>query len=420
MRQRLKRALTKDVGLKILALFFSFLLWLVVVNIDDPTQTRTFTAVVTVTNDEVISNANKLYTIKDGINTVTFRVTAKRSIIEKLSSSDFTAEADMNYLESEERVPVTITANSYANNITISSKQNYLHVILEDKLTNKYVLDARIYGDPASGVAVESVECSPTVITVSGPEDIMDSIVKAEAACDVTGITENVTESVIPKFYDAKGNEVDSSKLSLSTASVSVSVVVANMKSVDIAVKTSGVLPANLELGSITTDPESVIIKGDALDLNSVTNITIPDTVINLSNVTGSYSTVVDISSYLPAGVTLADKAASKVTVYVTMAGDTAKTVAVPAGNITITNLGDGLTASIDADVIHTNVFGQQDVLTSIEGENITGHIDCSGLSIGEQQTVALQFVKIDNVTIQNVSVTVTIKAKESTESEEE
>ena len=48
MKQRIINALTKDVGLKILAIVFSFLLWLVVVNIDDPKQTRTFTSVVTV------------------------------------------------------------------------------------------------------------------------------------------------------------------------------------------------------------------------------------------------------------------------------------------------------------------------------------------------------------------------------------
>ena len=132
MKQKIINALTKDVGLKILAVVFSFLLWLVGVNIDDPTQTRTFTAVVTVTNEDVLKSAGKLYEIKDGVNTVSFRVTAKRSIIEKLSSSDFSATADMNSLENEERIPVTIAAKSYANYITISSKQNYLYVVLED------------------------------------------------------------------------------------------------------------------------------------------------------------------------------------------------------------------------------------------------------------------------------------------------
>ena len=80
MKQKIITALTKDVGLKILAFIFAFLLWLVVVNIDDPTQTRTFTSVVTVTNGDVLKSAGKLYEIKDGINTVSFRVTASKII----------------------------------------------------------------------------------------------------------------------------------------------------------------------------------------------------------------------------------------------------------------------------------------------------------------------------------------------------
>ena len=63
MKQKIITALTKDVGLKILAFIFAFLLWLVVVNIDDPTQTRTFTSVVTVTNGDVLKSAGKLYEI---------------------------------------------------------------------------------------------------------------------------------------------------------------------------------------------------------------------------------------------------------------------------------------------------------------------------------------------------------------------
>ena len=124
MKQKFINALTKNVGLKILAVIFSFLLWLVVVNIADPTQTRTFTAVVNITGEDVIYSSGKLYEIKDGINTVSFRVTSKRSIIEKLSPSDFNAVADMHNLENEERVPVTISARSYANSITISNNDN--------------------------------------------------------------------------------------------------------------------------------------------------------------------------------------------------------------------------------------------------------------------------------------------------------
>ncbi len=201
MKQKLINALTKDVGLKILAIVFSFLLWLVVVNIDDPKQTRTFTSVVTVTNEDVLTSQGKLYEIKNGVNTVSFRVTAKRSIIEKLSPSDFSAVADMNNLENAERIPVTIAAKSYANYITISSKQNYLYVTLKDLSTERFVIDAQTTGDLEADLAVEEVTCSPTVITVSGPQDVVDKIDSVVATANITGVTSNFTENVIPKFF---------------------------------------------------------------------------------------------------------------------------------------------------------------------------------------------------------------------------
>ena len=48
MKIRIRRALTSNLGLKVLALFFAIVLWLVVVNVENPTRTKTFTAKVQV------------------------------------------------------------------------------------------------------------------------------------------------------------------------------------------------------------------------------------------------------------------------------------------------------------------------------------------------------------------------------------
>lgn len=417
MKTHIINALTKNIGLKLLALVFSFLLWLVVVNIDDPTQTRTFTAVVSVTNESVLEDAGKLYEIRDGVNTVSFRVTAKRSIIEKLSPSDFSAIADMNYLESEERIPVTITAKTYSNYITISSKQNYLYVVLEDKTTNKFVINAQTTGTLESELAINSVSCSPTVITVSGPDTVVSSIANCVAEIDITGVTNDITENVIPKFYDASGELVDTSKLTLSISSVSVSVDFASLKTVDIAVKTSGTLPEHLTLGSIYTDPASVMLRGESAALNDVTAVTIPDTVINLSDVNGSFSTTVDISSYLPEGVSLADSASSKVTIYVVMEGEEAKTLTASTEYVDFRNLADGLTATIDVSEVTTNIYGTASKIANIDGSYLVGFIDCSNLTAGEH-SVILQFNNLEDVTIQNVTVNITITSEESGETD--
>ena len=419
MKQKILKALTKDVGLKILAFVFAFLLWLVVVNIDDPTQTRTFTSVVTVTNADVLKNAGKLYEIKDGVNTVSFRVTAKRSIIEKLSPSDFSAVADMKDLENEERIPVTISAKSYANSVSISSKQNYLYVELEDEITERFVINAETTGKSDTDLEVETVTCSPTVLTVTGPEEIVNSIEKVVATANISGVTGDFTESVIPKFYDKDGELVDAKELTLSVSTVGVSVHFVNTKTVDIVVKTSGTLSADLKLGSIKTDPSSVMVIGEASALNNVANITIPDSVINLSNITGSFMTTVDISSYLPEGVELTEGTSSKVTIYVLMEEEVASTVHVATDNIELRDVPEGLSATLTTDKITVNVYGTQSAIDALNASDIKGYIDCSGLSAGDGQNVVLQFENPEGITVQNTSVTVNVVEEKKEDSDE-
>ena len=88
---RLKSALTHNVGLKIGAFFGAVLLWIIVVNVDDPSQSKTFTTNVQMVNEQILTEQGKYYNIPENGNTVSFRVSAKRSIMERLSASDFTA-----------------------------------------------------------------------------------------------------------------------------------------------------------------------------------------------------------------------------------------------------------------------------------------------------------------------------------------
>ena len=63
----MKRALTKNWGLKLLAFVFSVLLWIIVMNIEDPVDERTFSGIqVTVTHPEIATNP--MNEIKNNIN----------------------------------------------------------------------------------------------------------------------------------------------------------------------------------------------------------------------------------------------------------------------------------------------------------------------------------------------------------------
>lgn len=382
MWMKIKKALTANVGFKILALVFSIALWMIVVNVDDPEQTKTFTATVQVINENVLTDQGKYYTLTDG-NTVSFRVTAQRSVLERLSSSDFTATADMNYLEDDERIPVDITVNRYASSVRISAQRLYLKVEVGDEMDARFSIRGETTGDPADGFAVDEVSVVPNVISVRGPAEYVSKIESVRAYCDVTGRNMDTSETVVPVFYDADGKEVDTTRLQVSVDTVDVYVEIVSVKEVPIVVETSGSLADGLELTGITTDPATVMIKGESSELNRVTNITIPASVISLSDITQDLTTTVDITSYLPDGVTLLDSQDAQVSVKVGVAGETTQEFDVPVDNISVRNLERGYTTSFSASTVKVSITALQSELSRLSANSITGYVDVSGLVPG-------------------------------------
>ena len=70
MVKRILKALTNNFGFKLLAFIFALMLWLVVYNIEDPVITRPYTAIVTVKNEDKITDMNKCYEILDASNII--------------------------------------------------------------------------------------------------------------------------------------------------------------------------------------------------------------------------------------------------------------------------------------------------------------------------------------------------------------
>lgn len=80
MLKRLGKTITNNFSLKILAVILAVVLWVVVINIDDPTTSKTYTTNVVAENTDYITSQNKYYEPLDSSNVVSFRVSAARSV----------------------------------------------------------------------------------------------------------------------------------------------------------------------------------------------------------------------------------------------------------------------------------------------------------------------------------------------------
>ncbi len=386
--KNLKNLLVNNIGLKILACVFAVILWLVVVNIDDPEKTRTFTTNVTIENEQAITDMGKSYEIVNDSNTTTFRVSAKRSIIEKLNGSDFKATADMENIEMKDDgtavVPIDIVCNRYSNQqVTIERKNKNLEVAIEDLRSNQFKIVAETKGTPREGYAVGDLTVTPEVLTVSGPTSVMSKISKVSAVIDVDGMFSDITDKVVPVLYDEKGNVLDTSKVTFDVDTVKVKAEILSVKEVPINCEVSGRLEDGYQQVSVEVDPEKISLIGTSETLNNITMITIPKEALNISGAKETFTTEIDISTYLPKGVSLADSSQAKVKVKVTIEQTESKAFNIPVENIKVFNLSQNYSIEYQSDTITVTLTGYTSDLEKLKASDIAVSIDASGVSKG-------------------------------------
>ena len=413
MVRRAWKVITNNFGLKLLAALFAVILWLVVVNIDDPKISQRFSATVVIENAEYLTDQGKYFEVLDDTNTIVFTVTAKRSYIEKLSNTDFKAVANMENaaIDNESgtgKVPIEVTALRYSSLVTISKATQNLEIALDNLAQDQFIVGVETSGTLPEGCALGEVTVSPNLLKVSGPESVVSSIDHVTASIDVTNMTSDVVASVIPILYDSDGNVIDKNELTLNMSTVTVTVRILDIKDVALIFNVTGTPADGYAYMDLEYEPKTIAIKGPASSLNNVTAINIPENALDISGARGDITQVIDVSEYLPSGVTVADQSQVKVKVTVHIAQLSTKVVNLFPSSIRVLNLPEGYKLSFDNSVIRVTVSGIAEDIAALDTDSIVASIDAGQLTPGTHEVeVALDLD--ENLYHEPVRVTVTV-----------
>ena len=425
MLKNLVKRLTNNLGLKVLAALFAFILWVVVINVDEPVRTVPYTVSVKTENEDYITSNGKYFELLDGNNTVTFNVSAKRTYQEKLSNADFSAVADMEKIEYVDdsgiyRVPVTVSCSKFSSNqVTISSKQLYIEVAMEDRGTVQKRITATTTGNVADGCAIGEVSIVTTnLLKITGPSSVTSMIDTVEANINVEGMNSDVTDTVVPVLYDADRNVIDTTKLKLSINTVTVSAQILKTKDVPVEFATTGTVAKNYMVEGIEYAPDTVRIKGEASVLNTVSKVTVPAEVLDVTNATGDVKTTVDISSYLPNGVSLVLASDAQIEVTVKIEPLVEKSFEIPVSALTVENLPENQEISFLLDSLTVEIAGAESDMKKLSEDDIQGVIDASGLEKGEHNVTVT--ILLDEELYQTTStITIPVNVKDLNEEED-
>ena len=372
-----KYKITTNLGLKVIAFIFAVFLWFIVVNLDNPVGSSTFRDIpVQILNEDIIKSAGEVYQV-EGDQTVTVVVYATREVRQKLTSDNIVATADIKQIDSTGRlVPIEVSISGFSGeNITAEAVPRNLTIQREK--SGKKVLPLTVDTDGiglADGYMLGDATVKPDQVTITGAESVLAQVDRAVAQTgDVDGISEDTVLSANLVLYDANGNELNQSQIenNLGKNGLSVSVEVLRVKSIPVVFDVTGAPAEGYKYTGCTSTPESVQVCGKSEDIDKMSEIDVPASLIDISGASESVEMTVDIKPYLPEEVELVDENSANVTVTVKIEEEGTLSIDFMVSSIKLNNLAENLQVSYEPDAEITLRFtGDEDLLDTLDISN--------------------------------------------------
>lgn len=375
--------MTRNLGLKLASLVLAFVLWFLVAQIYDPKDTVTFNNIqVRLINTELLDEEGKVYEVLDNSNLVRVTVTGPQSIVKsELRRSDIVAEADMSKLTDINTIAITYYCENVSNDsVEIKGNHDSVRLNVEDKTSKWIKLESNTIGEVASGYLIGNVTLDQTNIEVTGPKSAISQVDHAGVDINVTDSTSSLSANVDIKLYDADDNELTLESVKKNVNSAHMTVEVLATKEVPVEIEYMGVPEDGyMATGEVESSVPTVRIAGTASALVGISAITVPEDRMNITGQSSDLVDIINLKEYLPSNVRLANKSFDgKITATVYIEPIDTKDLTIPADNISITGVPDGMEAEVTstAEEYNITVSGLTRDVSILRDSSVTGVLD--------------------------------------------
>ncbi len=381
MKKKLINNLYNNFGMKLLSVILAFIIWIVILNIDDPAITKTFTMPVDIINESAISTLDKVYKVTEG-DVITFTVRGNRSRMNVLRATDFKATADLSKLSLTNAVPIEIEALKYANELVITKgKVNTMKLTLEDRVSAQFPIKVKTTGNVTEGYALGDISAKPNLITVSAGASVIDIISEVRVEVDIDNADQIININAEPKVYDKNGYVIEANNLIFSQSSIKVSVDLLKTKTVDLILTTTGEPADGYKMTGLLYEPKQITIAGIDGNLKDISSITIKN---DISNASANIEEELNISEFLPENIKIADEDLH-VTLKVLIEKLTTKELSFNIDEIAVKNIPTDMRVNfIESGIRAIKLIGLKSDLNSIEDKNLNPYVDLEGISEGK------------------------------------
>lgn len=398
-----KRKLTDNLSLKIMSVAIAIVVWLIVVNIDNPVGTNYYTITdVELINKEYVESSDtigKMCMPEENQDSVKVAITASKKVRDRIRLSDITAVADLQQAVSLDTDPVMvpITVTCLASGVLPSdikvTPQN-LTVNLDEKETQEFVVNVS-KGDTKPGKDYElgSLTASPEKIRITGPKTLVNKIDKVNATIALDGNTEDYTQEVNLTIYDKNQEALSESEMnSLRIENNAKVVVTAKLWKIRTGVKIAagyvGTPAGGYQVGSVKTVPDTISVAGNTEGLESLSEndnmITIPADRIDISGESKDVERKISLKNLLPDNVKLTSDSSEDVWVTVSILPVGSQEFNLPTKNIEVKNKPDNLQVTFETAQIALRIKSESEDLEDLNiNEDVKAEIDLKDKEAG-------------------------------------
>ena len=303
MIDRIKNFFKKNKLLKLASLLIAIGIWLMVVNISDPEIKSSVSSNIDIDYEESLTNLDKYYSLDSYTAKVSFKVRTNQRT--RVSSSDFRVYVDMRDYSITGALPVYVTIDDRIKDIVsdVTVSPLVVHATTEDMQEKTFDIVPNIVGTPYEGFAAGQINYTPSHVTIYGPNSEIGKISRIGFNVNIEGAASNVWGTAEFVYYDANDNEITPDSRIVIKNSVSYDLPIYEKKNLTLMAKTTGDPAEGYELGSVNIEPNFVEVYGDESVLNTLTEISLPASLLDITGASSDISASISIKDYLPEGI---------------------------------------------------------------------------------------------------------------------
>ena len=418
----MKKWITNNLGLKILALLVSVGLWIIAININDPVSENTYTANVSLQNAGVLSSAGKYFEVKDNSDRIKVVVRGTRTALSQFNQADIVATADLSKITEDNLVPIDLSTTKQSDKIEgIRSDSQYVKLALEDVRRLQMPIEVKVLNDPQDGYILGSTQTSQNVVIISGPESIINQVESAAVEIDVSGATTDVKISLPIHLYSKGDDIIDTTKVNMSVQEISTTASILQKAVVPLIAIPQGTPTQGYVLNGIIEGlPTEITIAGKSNIVSKIPYIDISES-LDVNDIYQNTSYEININDYLPDGVSMVGNVGNNGILDISVGVDkeSERTIVLDPEAIQVIGVPEGYSATVSdlEDDVEVPVSGLKSLLDTVDESklvpviNVDKYLSNNGLTIEKGHIdIPLDITLPDNVRLsREVKVRITV-----------